>query len=128
MPTRHSFDYVTIRIVPRVERGECINAGVVLFCRTVRFLDARMNLDEQRLAAIAPNLNPHPVQNHLASIPRICKGGKDAGPIGMLPLSERFHWLAAPRSTIIQPSPIHSGLCFDAAATLDRLFVELVAK
>lgn len=126
MPTRKPFDYAIIRVVPRIERGEFINAGVVLFCRTLRFLDARIELDEQRLGALAPSVDTAAIYRHLATIPRICAGGPAAGPIGLLPLSERFHWLTAPRSTIIQPSPLHSGLCCDAQATLERLFEQLV--
>ena len=127
MSALHSFDYSIVRVVPRVERGECINVGIVLFCRTRRFLGARLALDRARLAALDPACDPDEVQGHLDVIPLVAGGGPAAGPIGALPLAERFHWLVAPRSTIIQPSPAHSGLCTDPAATLDRLFAELVA-
>lgn len=126
MPAPDPFDYALVRVVPRVERGEFMNAGVILFCRTRRFLDARIALDRQRLRALAPDLDPDDIQRHLDVIPCICAGGSDAGPIGQLPISERFHWLVAPRSTIIQTSPVHSGLCTDAAATLDHLLQVMV--
>jgi hypothetical protein len=126
MPARSPFEYALIRIVPRVERGECINVGVVLFCRTRRFLDARIELDLPRLLAFAPNLDLPPVQEQLDHFPLVCKGGKAAGPIGLLPQQERFRWLVAPRSTIIQPAPVHCGLCDDPAAALDRLLATMV--
>ncbi len=122
----NSFDYAIIRVVPHVERGECINVGVILFCRTRRFLGTLIHLDSQRLAALAPDLDPALVQNHLDTIQSISNGGPAAGPIGQLSQSERFHWLVAPRSTIIQPSPVHSGLCSDPAQTLEKLFKEMV--
>ena len=126
MPARSSFDYVVVRVVPRVEREEFINVGVILFCRTRRFLDAQIELDAQRLTALWPDIDPDLVQSHLDIIPRVCTGGPDAGPIGQLPLSERFNWLAAPRSSVIQTSPVHSGLCTDPQTTLQRLFETLV--
>src|SRR5579863_824097 len=115
-----SFDYAIIRLVPHVERGECINVGVILFCRTRRFLGMLIQLDPQRLAVLAPDVEPALVQSHLDTLLQICNGGP--GPIGQLSQSERFHWLIAPRSTIIQPSPMHSGLCADPAQTLEKLF------
>lgn len=126
MSIRSAFDYTIIRVVPRVERGEFINAGVILFCRAHRFLGAGIELDRPRLAALAPHLDMDAIQQHLDLIPLICAGGSAAGPIGQLPIFERFHWLVAPRSTIIQPSPPHSGLCSDAAATLDHLLNVMV--
>src|SRR5690349_8523785 len=111
MPAPSSFDYAIIRVVPRVEREEFINAGVILFCRPRRFLEARVELDRERLAALAPDLDPDLVQRYLEIFPRVAAGGPETGPIGQLPLAERFHWLTAPRSTIIQPSPVHAGLC-----------------
>src|SRR3712207_1254385 len=113
MPAHSSFDYAIVRVVPRVEREEFINAGVILFCRTLRFLDARVELDTARLAALAPELDPALVQSQLDVIPLVCRGGRNAGPIGRLPQAERFHWLVAPRSALIQTSPVHSGLCLD---------------
>lgn len=121
-PVRHSYDYAIVRIVPRVEREEFFNAGVILFCRVRRFLAARVTLDRRRLAALAPDLDPAGVETRLALIPRICAGEADAGPIARLPLAERFHWLVSPRSTIVQTSPVHSGLCADPAAALEQLF------
>jgi hypothetical protein len=126
MPTRNPFEYALIRIVPRVERGECINVGVVLFCRTRRFLDAQIELDLPRLAAFAPGLDLPPLQEQLDHFPLVCKGGQAAGPIGLLPQQERFRWLVAPRSTIIQPSPVHCGLCDDPLAAIERLLATMV--
>jgi hypothetical protein len=126
MPALSPFDYAIIRVVPSIERGECLNVGVVLFCRTRRFLDARVDLETRRLALLAPALDREDIRRHLELIPRLCAGGQQAGPIGLLPMPERFHWLVAPRSTIIQPSQVHSGLCADPAATLERLFAALV--
>ena len=126
MPARSSFDYALIRVVPRVERGECINVGVILFCRTRRYLHALIELDQQRLLAFAPDCDINLVEQHLAMIPRICAGGAEAGYIGQLSQSERFHWLVAPRSTIIQTSPAHSGLCTDPATTLEHLMATMV--
>ncbi len=126
MHAHSSFDYAIIRVVPRVERGECINVGVILFCRTRRFLSALIELDVQRLLALAPDCDMSLIEEHLATIPRICAGGAEAGYIGQLSQSERFHWLVAPRSTIIQTSPTHSGLCTDPAATLEHLMQTMV--
>ena len=122
----HAFDYAIVRIVPRVERGEFVNAGVILFSRTARFLDARVELDAARLSALDPSIDCDVVQSYLDAIPRICAGGSDGGPIGLLSQSERFHWLVAPRSTIIQTSPVHSGVHADLRAALTHLFEKLV--
>ena len=127
MPTPHSFDYAVLRVVPRVEREEFINAGVILYCRTRRFLAAHLALDPARLLALDPAADLPEITRHLAAIPRICAGGPEAGPIGLLTQSERFYWLVAPRSTMLQPSPVHSGLCTDPAAALAGLVGELVA-
>jgi hypothetical protein len=126
MHAQSSYDYAIVRVVPRVERGEFINAGVILFCRTRRFLGARIALDAGRLAAIAPRVDINDVTQHLSAIPLVCAGGAGAGPIGALPLAERFHWLVAPRSAMIQASPVHSGLCDEPAAALERLLESLV--
>jgi hypothetical protein len=123
---RHPYAYAVIRVVPRVERDERFNAGVVLFCRPKRFLGARVHLDPDRLAALAPGLDPEPVRRLLERIPLVCAGGKGAGPIGQLPQTERFHWLVAPSSTVVQPGPVHAGLTDDPRAALERLFAELV--
>ena len=128
MPARSSFDYAIVRVVPRVERGECINAGIILFCLTHRFLDAKVELDEKRLLALAPEVDLELVRGHLEAIPRICAGGRKAGPIGQLPQKERWHWLIAPRSTIIQCSPAHSGLCEDPDVSLERLMNRMVRR
>lgn len=127
MPARGWFDYAVIRVVPRVEREEFVNAGVIVYCRPQRSLDARVELDVPRLQALAPDVDLDMVQEHLASIPRVCAGGRDAGPIGQLPPSERFYWLVAPRSAIIQTSPAHSGLmCGQPQEILDRLMDRMV--
>ncbi len=126
MPARNSYDYALVRLVPHVERGECINVGIILFCRTRRFLGALIQLDEQRARALSPHIDPAFVCQHLDRIPLICAGSEQAGSIGRLSQSERFHWLVSPRSTIIQTSPVHSGLCSDPENTLERLFKEMV--
>ena len=126
MPERSPFDYSIIRVLPRVERGERVNAGVIVFCRSRRFLAARIYLDLARLLALAPDCDGEDVAAHLAAIPRICNGGRGSGPIGALPQPDRWYWLTAPRSTIIQPSPVHSGLSDDPALTLERLFAQYV--
>ena len=121
-----SFDYAIVRVVPRVERGEFVNAGVILFCPTEGFLESLIELDRERLHALAPDADVALIENHLATIPRICSGGKEAGAIGELPQRARFHWLVAPRSTIIQTSPVHTGFCADGDALLERLFDKMV--
>ena len=126
MPAPSSFDYAIIRVVPRVEREEFINAGVILYCLTRRFLDARVELDERRLLALAPDADVELIRSHLESIPRICAGGKAAGPIGQLPQKERFHWLVAPRSTMLQTGPVHAGLCEEPAKALEHLMQRMV--
>ncbi|TMD62226.1 MAG: DUF3037 domain-containing protein [Chloroflexi bacterium] len=126
MPALNSYDYAIVRVVPCVERGEYINAGVILFCRTRRFLDALTYLDIQRLTTLFPAIDHDLVQRHLDIIPVVCAGSAEAGAIGQLSQSERFHWLVSPRSTIIQTSPAHSGLCTDPAATLEHLLKTMV--
>lgn len=126
MPAREPFSYAVIRIVPRVERGERVNAGVVLFSRRRAFLAARTRLDEARLAVLAPDLDPAAVRAHLDAIERVAAGDPAAGPIAALEPSERFGWLVAPSSTMIQPSRVHTGLCDDPAAMLEHLYGELV--
>jgi hypothetical protein len=127
MPSRSPFQYAILRVVPRVERGEQINAGVILLCRPRRFLDARTALDDARLRAIAPACDPAVVRPHLEAIERIARGDPGGGPIAALTAPERFHWLVAPSSTIIQPSEVHTGLTDDPAADLEQLFRSLVA-
>jgi hypothetical protein len=127
MPEHSSYDYAIIRVVPRVERGECVNVGVVLFCRTLDFLDVHIQVDEARLLALAPDLDLQEVRQQLESMALICAGRSQAGGIGHLSQSERFHWLVAPRSTIIQTSAVHCGLSCNPAATLRQLLATLVA-
>jgi hypothetical protein len=123
---RSQYQYAIVRVIPRVDRGECLNVGVVLLCRPRRFIGARTLLDTARLAAFAPDLAPALVQPHLEAIEAIARGDAAGGPIARLGIAERFHWLVAPASTIIQPSPVHTGLTDDPAAELDRLVDTLV--
>lgn len=111
MPVPSSFDYAIVRVVPRVERGEFINAGVIVFCLEHRFLEARVRVDEPRLKALWPAIDLDLVRRHLEAIPRVAAGDPAAGPIAQLSQRERFHWLVSPRSTIIQVSPVHTGVC-----------------
>lgn len=128
MPEACPFDYAVIRVVPRVEREEFINAGVIVSCPARNFLKAKIELDKERLAALAPSLDAATIQKHLDAIPIICEGGAEAGPIGRLAPRSRFHWLVAPRSTIIQTSPVHTGLCEDGDEMLERLLDRMVRK
>ncbi|GAC1662719.1 MAG: DUF3037 domain-containing protein [Acidobacteriaceae bacterium] len=121
-----SFDCAVVRIVPRIEREEFINAGVILFCRTVPYLGARVAVERTRLAALAPELDADEVARHLDLITLMCAGDPAAGPAAQWAPAARFHWLVAPRSTIIQMSPVHSGLTTDPEATLDHLFDTMV--
>ena len=116
-----SFDYAVIRVVPRVEREEFVNAGVVVFCLQQRFLEARVHLDDQRLRALWPEIDLDLVRNHVEAFPRICAADPTAGPISQLSQRERFHWLVSPRSTIIQVSPVHTGLCDAPENLMDNL-------
>ena len=128
MPTASSFDYAIVRVVPLVERGEFVNVGVILFCRPRRFLEARMmESGAERLKSLAPGLDVAMLQGQFDLVRRLCAGGDGAGPIGRLGQAERFHWLVAPRSTVVQISPVHCGLCTDPQAALDSLFEKLVA-
>ncbi len=125
---RHEFDYAVVRVVPRVERDEFINAGVILYCRDLDFLGARVALDRARLAALTPpdSLDLDALDEALALIPRICEGDPTAGPISGLTQAERFHWLVSPRSTITQISPVHAGICEDPAGMLEHLVERMV--
>ncbi|HWD70760.1 MAG TPA: DUF3037 domain-containing protein [Solirubrobacteraceae bacterium] len=120
------FQYAVLRVVPRVEREEFLNVGVIVFCRTRQYLAARIALDPRRIRALAPDIDLDAVREHLDARVRIAAGDADAGPIAALSQSERFHWLVAPASTIIQTSSVHSGLCDEPEAVLDRLFGQLV--
>ena len=127
MRARASYDYATIRVVARVDREEFVNAGVILFCPERDFLGARVAFNPERLCALFAEVDLDLVRRHLEAIPRICEGASDAGPIAKLTRRERFHWLVAPRSTIIQLSPVHSGICDSPEHALDELFQKLVA-
>lgn len=128
MPAEYSYDYAVIRVVPRVDRGEQVNAGVILSCADVDFLDARIELDDAVVRALDPAVDLDAVRAALATIPAICRGGADAGPIGELPPRGRFRWLVSPRSTIVQPSPVHTGRTSDPAACLEKLMDRLVRR
>ena len=125
---RSPFEYAIVRVVPRVERGEAFNAGIVLMSRARRFLGARVELDPDLLASMWSDCDPEIVRDHLEAIVRIADGDTAAGPIAALPAPERFHWLVSPSSTIIQPSAVHTGLTADPAATLEHLFRTLVRR
>ena len=120
------FEYALLRVVPRVERGEFINAGVVLYCQEAKFLDARLHLDRERLRALDPHLDPEVVLAHLEVARRVCAGGPQAGAVGLLPPGQRFGWLVAPRSTVVQPSPVHTGLAEDPEGAIDHLLRVMV--
>ena len=126
MPTLHSYDYAILRLVPCPDRGEFVNAGVVLHCPERAYLQCRVHLNEQRLAALWPEADADVLRQHLHAFPKICAGDADAGPIAKLSRRERFHWLVAPRSTMIQVSPVHSGVCDDPDATIEDLFRKMV--
>ena len=123
MPEPCSYDYAVIRVVPDVTRQEFINAGVILFCRTRRFLAAQVELDAPRLAALAPGIDVAAVQRQLDLLPAICAG---EGPVGQLGKAEAFHWIVAPHSTVVQCSPVHSGVTHDPAAEVERLMATRV--
>ena len=126
MRDHSTYDYAIIRVIPRVEREEFVNVGVIVSCPAREFLEARIELDESRLIAVDPTLDIETVKAHLASISTVCAGGEQAGPIGRLSQRERFHWLVAPRSTIIQTSPVHTGCCKDPIAVLGHLLDTMV--
>ena len=126
MRTPCTYDYAVIRVVPRVEREEFVNVGVIVSCPARDFLAARIEVDEARLAALAPSLDLDALRAHLATVPRICAGGPEAGPLGRLSARERFRWLTAPRSALIQCSPAHTGQCTDPDALLEHLLDTMV--
>ncbi|WP_158749745.1 DUF3037 domain-containing protein [Acidobacterium sp. S8] len=125
MSAQSSFDYAVIRVVPRVDREEFVNAGVIVFCLEKNFLGAKVSVNEERLKALWPEIDVALIRRHLEAFPKISAGDSDAGPIGQLTLRERFHWLVSPRSTMIQVSPVHTGICGDPQQSLDRLFERL---
>jgi hypothetical protein len=126
VPATVSFDYAILRVVPRVEREEFVNAGVILFCSERDFLEARVELDRARVRALAPESDLALIEEHLLAVPRVAAGGEGSGPIGQLSRRERFHWLVAPRSTMLQVSPVHTGLCEDPALALGHLMERMV--
>jgi len=128
VPAEHTYDYSIIRVVPRVDRGEQVNVGVILSCPDLDFLDARIELDESVLLALDPAVDLAAVRANLDVIPAVCRGGPEAGPIGLLPARGRFRWLVSPRSTIIQPSPVHTGRTADPAACLEHLMERVVRR
>ncbi len=126
MPADCAYDYAIVRLVPRVERGETVNVGVILSCPERDYLAARIELDVARIQALDAGFDVETARAHLDAIPRICRGGTEAGALGELPARARFHWLVAPRSTVIQISPVHTGRTDDPAAALERLVETLV--
>ena len=126
MPNRELFEYAVVRVVPHVERGEFVNAGIILHCQARGFLAAQIELDEARLLAIAPDADLATIRSHLEAMVSICQGAPDAGDVARLPLRERFAWLTAPRSTAIQTSPAHAGLCDAPELALEKLLAAMV--
>ena len=126
MQEKHLFEYAVIRVVPSVEREEFLNVGVILFCAKQGFLQALCTLNEERLCSFSGKVNVPELQEGLRAFERVCAGGEEGGPIGKLPISGRFRWLTATRSTVLQTSPVHPGLCVDAGETLQRLHNQLV--
>lgn len=128
MQENHLFEYAVIRVVPHVEREEFLNVGVIVYCAPQKFLKCRFELDENRLRILCDKLDLQQLRDHISSFERICAGGKDAGTIGQLSLAERFRWLTATRSTVLQTSKVHPGLCADANEMLNRLYIQLVQR
>jgi len=128
VPELRTYDYAIVRVVPRVERGEFVNAGIILSCDIERILEAAIDLDETALLALDGGVDLQAVRSALAAIPLICAGGAAAGPIGKLSARERFHWLVAPKSTIVQTSPVHAGQCADPVAALQHLMRTMVRR
>jgi len=128
MPEQHSFEYAVIRVVPKVEREEFMNVGVILYCQSLSFLDAMFTMNVERLLALSPGLEMEVIKKHLSAFCEICKGGPEAGPIGKLDMGSRFRWLTATRSTVLQCSKVHPGLSTDPAGTLKNLHDRLVRE
>ena len=126
MHAPNSYDYALIRLVPSVERGECLNVGVILFCRTLGFLGARIHLNATRALALSPDLDLAAIRQQLDTMMLICKGGPEAGDLGKMSQSERFQWLVSPRSTVIQITPVHEGVGDDPEAALEHLLKTMV--
>jgi hypothetical protein len=128
MQENHLFEYAVIRVVPHVEREEFINVGIVLYCPDQKFLQTAFELNEERLRVLCDKLDIQELKDHITSFERICAGGKDGGPIGKLSMAERFRWLTATRSTVVQTSQVHPGLCGEAGEMLGHLYEQLVRK
>ena len=128
MPEQHLFEYAVIRIVPQVEREEFLNVGVVLYCAKEKFLQAKFQLDQPRVTAFSCRADVGEIEDYLLAFQRICSGSKEGGTIGKLPVAERFRWLTATRSTVVQTSKVHPGLCDSAADMLERLYTQLVLQ
>ena len=126
MPGRAAFNYAVIRVVPRVEREEFVNVGAVVYSPTRAFLAARTELDRDRLAALGAPLDLDLIEHHLTAMVAVCAGDPGAGPLARLPLSERFHWVVSPRSTVVQTSAVHTGLSDDLPAALEHLMDTMV--
>ncbi|MCP9751364.1 DUF3037 domain-containing protein [Ferruginibacter sp. HRS2-29] len=126
MPENHLFEYAVIRIVPRVDREEFLNAGVILYCPKLKFLQIRFVVNEERVRAFCHKIDLDELKNNLLAFEHICAGKKDAGPIALLDLPSRFRWLTATRSTVLQSSKVHPGFCIDPLETLNKLFEQLV--
>jgi hypothetical protein len=126
MQEQFLYEYALVRVVPRVEREEFLNIGVIVYCSKQKFLKLRYTIEPSRLYALCPKLDLSELESHVVALEKICAGGKDGGPIGNLDLPSRFRWLTATRSTIVQPSKVHPGFCVDAAATLEKLFQTMV--
>lgn len=126
MQEQHSFEYAVLRVVPKVEREEFMNVGVILYCQSLSYLDAKFALSEKKLFVLSPGIEIDEIRKHLAAFCNICKGGPDAGPIGKLDLGSRFRWLTATRSTVLQCSKVHPGLTTDPSSTLENLYKKLV--
>ena len=126
MNGKHLFEYAVIRVVPRVEREEFLNVGVILFCKKEKFLQVKFNIDEQRLCSFVKGIDCDELKSHFQSIERICRGDNSGGPIAQLDMASRFRWLTATRSTVVQPSKVHPGFCVNAEETLEKLYAKLV--
>ncbi|NCD69711.1 DUF3037 domain-containing protein [Mucilaginibacter agri] len=127
MPENHLFEYAVIRVVPRVEREEFINVGVILYCKRPQFLGIKFTVNEPRIRALCSDLDIDVLTDNLNALTQICLGNKEGGPIATLDAASRFRWITATRSTVVQASKVHPGLCLDAAQTLEKLFEQLVA-
>lgn len=126
MQEQHLFEYAVIRVMPRVEREEFLNVGIVLYCAKLKYLKAMVTMDEERLKVFCKSMDVHEVREYLHALERICAGGKESGPIGRLPVAERFRWLTATRSTVVQTSKVHPGFCIDPDDMLATLNHQLV--